>query len=159
MIEWIQENVFGNATLMLTAFGFVKAFAVCMFALNVGVILTWAERRVRCMIQDAIGPNRAGIPLPGKVAAIAVAAGPSMTAALAVVGVAFLLADFGVDQAWWGMLFSQAAIFVTWVTLASISRAARRSEVKNAIEKEISAFAPRDIALVGIFAHVALWAL
>ncbi len=155
-LTWFQDEILADTNLIRTVFGFVKAFAVCMFALNVGVILTWAERRIRTMIQDGIGPNRAAIPLPGKVAAIAVAAGPSFTAAAAVLGLAALVHAMNGDKAWWGMLFSQGAIFFTWVTLSAISRSVRKTGAKNAIEREVSAFAPRSIALVGVCAHIAL---
>lgn len=155
-LTWFQDEILADTVLIRTVFGFVKAFAVCMFALNVGVILTWAERRVRCMIQDGIGPNRASIPLPGKVAAIGVAAGPAFTAAGAVLALAALVQSQGWDKAWWGMVFSQGAIFITWLTLAAISRAARRDGAQNAIEREISAFSPRGIALTGVFSHMGL---
>lgn len=155
-LKWFQDEILADTNLIRTVFGFVKAFAVCMFALNVGVVLTWAERRIRTMIQDGIGPNRAAIPLPGKVAAIVVAAGPSLTAAGAVLGLATLVHVMDGDKAWWGMLFSQGAIFVTWITLAAISRSVRKAGATNAIEKELSAFAPRSIALSGVVAHIAL---
>lgn len=145
---------------LVPAIGFLKAFAVCMFALNVGVILTWAERRVRCMIQDAIGPNRAGIPLPGKVAAIAVAAGPAVTAAGAVVGLALLLDYLEVDKSSWGMVFGQGFIFVTWLTLSAISRAVRNSGATNPVEAAIASWGtPRGIALTGFGFHFGLWGM
>lgn len=148
-----------SSEFLVPAIGFGKAFAVCMFALNVGVILTWAERRIRTMIQDAIGPNRAGIPLPGKVAAVMVAAGPSMTAAAVIVGLAFLLDHLVADKAFWGMIFAQGAVFITWLTLAAISRAVRHSGATNALEKEIAALPPRGVAMTGIAFQVGVFAV
>src|SRR5688572_10787800 len=62
VMEFLSSSVF-----LLGLFGFLKAFFVAMFGLNLGVILTWVERRMRGMIQDSIGPNRAAIPVPGPV--------------------------------------------------------------------------------------------
>ena len=67
-------------SLSLAAIFLLKAFVVAMFAMNVGVILTWVERRMRGMIQDCPGPNRAGIPVPGWLAA-GLATGPAFLAA------------------------------------------------------------------------------
>ncbi len=71
MIEFLSSSAF-----LLPFYGFLKAFFVAMFGLNLGVILTWVERRMRGMIQDSIGPNRAAIPVPGPVAA-GLALGPA----------------------------------------------------------------------------------
>lgn len=139
--------------------GFGKAFAVAMFGLNVGVVLTWAERRIRTMIQDGIGPNRAGIPLPGKVAAIGLAAGPSMTVAAIVIGLALLLDHLAVDKAFWGMVLSQAALFVSWVTVAAISRGVRNSGAQTWIDQEIGSLPPRGIAMTGIGLQLVVLAL
>ncbi len=133
--------------------GLLKAVAVCMFALNVGVILTWAERRVRCMIQDGIGPNRAGIPLSGKVASIGLALGPAGTAAAAVLAVAGLVKHYEGDLATWGRFFMHGFIFLLWMTCSAISRAARKTGPRNLVEKEISDTPPRAIALGGIGVH------
>lgn len=160
LLVWFQDEILSDTALIQTVFGFVKAFAVCMFALNVGVILTWAERRIRCMIQDGIGPNRAAIPLPGKVAAIGVAAGPAFTAAGVVLGLAILLDALSADQAWWGNLFLQGGLFVTWLLLAAISRAARRMGARNEIERIIVSLGPpRGVALVGISLQIVFLAL
>ena len=46
----------------------LRAFVVVMFAMNVAVLLTWADRRQGAAIQDRVGPNRAVIWIPTKVA-------------------------------------------------------------------------------------------
>lgn len=150
-----SANFFTSAAFLIPALGFVKAFAICMFALNVGVILTWVERRVRCMIQDCIGPNRAAIPMPGKVAAVGLALGPGGTAAVGVLGLAYLVSDLGGDLSSWGMTFLQGTILLGWITFAGISRAVHRTGVGNALEQEIASLGrPRTIALVGVSLHI-----
>jgi NADH-quinone oxidoreductase subunit H len=151
-----SSSFFTSASFLIPSLGFLKAFAICMFALNVGVVLTWAERRIRCMIQDCIGPNRAAIPIPGKVAAVGLAMGPGATAALAVLGLAYLVDDLGGDLASWGMAFLQGAILLAWITAAGISRAVHRTGRGNALEQEIASLgAPRTIALFGVALHFA----
>ena len=155
-----MSEFFMSSEFLVPLLGGLKAFAVCMFALNIGVILTWVERRVRGMIQDCIGPNRAGVPMPGKVAAIGLALGPGMTAALAVLGLAVLLHVQEMDKATFGTLFLQAGIFLLWVTLAAISRAARRDGAKNAVEEFVVGLGPaRAIAATGLSAHLIFFAL
>ena len=150
MSEFLMSSEF-----LVPAIGGLKAVAVCMFALNVGVILTWVERRMRGMIQDCIGPNRAGIPMPGKVAAVGLAAGPGMTAAAAVLAIAALVNGQAMDKSTIGAIFLQAGLFMLWVTLSAISRAAHRDGAKNAVEAFVVGFGPpRAIALTGVLSHV-----
>lgn len=154
-MEFLSSSAF-----LVALFGGLKGFAICMFALNVGVILTWVERRWRGMIQDCIGPNRAAIPMPGKVAAIGLAAGPGMTAAAAVLGIAALVHVQEMDKATFGCVFLQGGIFMLWVTLAAIGRAARRDGARNGVEEFIVGFGPpRGIALTGLVAHAVFLAL
>src|SRR6201992_1107330 len=61
----------------------LKAFVVVMFAMNVAVILTWADRRQGAMIQDRVGPNRAVAWIP-TVVAQGRAAGPALLAVAAI---------------------------------------------------------------------------
>jgi NADH-quinone oxidoreductase subunit H len=155
MIEFLQSNEF-----LVPLIGGLKAFAVCMFGLNVGVILTWAERRVRCMIQDCIGPNRAAIPLPGKVAAIALAAGPGLTAAAVVLGLAGFIHSQGMDKSSFGSVFLQGGIFMLWFTLSAIGRAVHRDGARNGVEAFIASLgSPRSIALTGITTNLLFFAL
>lgn len=154
-MEFLSSSEF-----LVTLFGGLKGFAICMFALNVGVILTWVERRWRGMIQDCIGPNRASIPLPGKVAAIGLAAGPGLTAAAAVLGIAALVHVQELDKATFGGVFLQGGIFMLWLTVAAISRAARRDGARNGVEEFIVGFGPpRGIVLTGFVTHGAFLAL
>src|SRR5690606_17254314 len=118
---------------LVPAIGALKTVAICMFAINIGVILTWVERRLRGMIQDCIGPNRAGIPIPGKIATISLAAGPGLTAGAAVFGLTYLIDHFalfdsmGIERSTFGFVFIQGFIFVTWITFSAITRGVRKT--------------------------------
>src|ERR1700753_2619621 len=84
----------------------LKAFVVVMFAMNVAVILTWADRRQGAMIQDRVGPNRAVAWIP-TVVAQGLAAGPAI---LVVAAIAFVVVKLEPPPELRGeraMLFSQ----------------------------------------------------
>jgi NADH-quinone oxidoreductase subunit H len=144
-------------TLELAAIFLLKAFVVAMFAMNVGVILTWVERRMRTMIQDCPGPNRAGIPVPGWLAA-GLATGPAF---LAAAGVALLAWSNRAEAEWsaWGILFFQGAIFMLWVTTASIARVVANRGPKNSFDQFVASLGtPRSIVGVGLLLHVVVLA-
>jgi NADH-quinone oxidoreductase subunit H len=138
--------------------GFLKAFVVAMFGLNLGVILTWVERRMRGMIQDSIGPNRAAIPVPGVVAA-GLAAGPAFLIAAGVLFAAFVspLKDATEEHAFYGGLFTHAGLFIFWLSTAAIARSAQQLGAKNELEKFLADLgSPRTIATVGALLHPTL---
>src|ERR1700712_3631039 len=87
----------------------LKAFVVIMFAMNVAVLLTWADRRQGAMIQDRVGPNRAVAWIP-TIAAPGLAVGPAL---LAVGGIAFVMVKMAPTPEVKGeraMLFAQLGI-------------------------------------------------
>ncbi|OQX68872.1 MAG: hypothetical protein B6A08_07755 [Sorangiineae bacterium NIC37A_2] len=144
-------------SLAIIGIDFLKAFAVAMFAMNVGVILTWVERRMRGMIQDSVGPNRAAIPVPGFVAA-GLATGPAFLLAGSVLYLAFgSELPESEDAVFYGKLMLQAGVLVGWVTLAAIARSAQESGARNPLEQAIASLgSPRGIALGGVLLQVAL---
>ncbi len=144
-------------TLALAGIFLLKAFVVAMFAMNVGVILTWVERRMRGMIQDCPGPNRAGIPVPGWLAA-GLATGPAF---LAAAGVALLAWSnrAEAESSSWGCLFFQGAIFMLWVTTASIARVVATRGPKNSFDQFVASLGtPRSIVGVGLLLHLVVLA-
>src|SRR5688572_4562724 len=150
----MNSDFFTSSEFLVPLIGGLKGFAVCMFGLNVGVVLTWVERRMRGMIQDSIGPNRAAIPLPGVVAAGA-ATGP----ALLLAGLVGLLGYFswGELAAYesWGSVLLHGGIFLTWMTLSLIARVVRKQGPANELEKMIGELGgPRPIFYVGLAAHL-----
>jgi len=159
-MESVSEFL-SSATFLLPLGGFLKAFFVAMFGLNLGVILTWVERRMRGMIQDSIGPNRAAIPLPGPVAG-GLAFGPAALGAAAVVGLWFSLSQDGGASAHpgWGMIFTQAATFLIWAFSAIMARIVRERGAENAFEEQFTDLGePRGIVVAGILVQLALVAL
>lgn len=154
-----MSEFFGSSDFLLPFFGFLKAFVVAMFGMNVGVVLTWVERRMRAMIQDSVGPNRANIPLPGKLAAV-LAAAPALLVAGVVVGTAARYQRAVESHASWGLLFTHAAIFLLWLTTAAVARAVRARGPENAVERLILDLGtPRSIVLAGFGAHMFVAAL
>src|SRR3984957_20092734 len=53
-------------TLTQLVWTLIKILIMVMFVLKLAAILTWADRRQSSMIQDRIGPHRAGIRIFGK---------------------------------------------------------------------------------------------
>lgn len=154
MPEFIASSSF-----LLPTLGFLKAFFVAMFGLNLGVILTWVERRMRGMIQDSVGPNRAAIPLPGPVAAGA-AFVPAALGAAAVFGLWYTLHQDGQGHEGWGMIFTQSAVFIIWAFSAVMARVVTARGAANAFEEQFEALgSPRGIVVVGLLVHLALIAL
>ncbi len=145
-------------TLTLAAIFLLKAFVVAMFAMNVGVILTWVERRMRGMIQDCPGPNRAGIPVPGWLAA-GLATGPAF---LVAAGVAFLTWSNREEasSSSLGMLFFQGAILMMWLTTACIARVVAERGPRNSFDTFVASLGtPRSIVGMGLLLHVVFLAV
>lgn len=151
MSEFLTDSSF-----LLPALGFAKAFFVAMFGLNLGVILTWVERRMRGMIQDSVGPNRAAIPMPGKLAA-GLAFGPALLAALAVLFIWFALTQPEAtlaERESVGPLFTHLGIFILWLSAAAVSRAAHRRGGDNGVERLLTELGPpRAIVVGGLIVH------
>ncbi len=134
----------------------LKAFAVVMFGMNVGVILTWVDRRQGAMMQDRVGPERAGVYLPKRMAQ-----GALLGPAIGTAAIVFYLAWAGRDlegAAYTGraMLFSQLAILFTWLTFLVIAGRIRRRGVKNPFDAFIATLGdPRRFFYAGFGAHLA----
>ncbi len=136
----------------------LKAFVIVMFAMNVAVILTWADRRQGSMIQDRVGPNRAvaWIPTPAAQALC-------LLPALGLVGGVALLArqDFeGPSRAFASVAFSQAAILFVWLTGLCIAGAVQSRGVQNSFDGFIASIGdPRRLVYGGFAAHLAALAV
>src|SRR5450432_2646213 len=131
----------------------LKAFVVVMFAMNVAVILTWADRRQGAMIQDRVGPNRAVAWIPTKVAQ-GLALGPALAV---VAGVAFVLVKLEPppqELAPRAMLFSQLGILFTWLTFVVIAGKVQTRGVQSSFDAWLYSLGdPRRIFYAGLFAH------
>ncbi len=143
----------------LTLIGFLlfilKAFVVVMFAMNVAVILTWADRRQGAMIQDRVGPNRAVAWIP-TVVAQGLAAGPAL---LAVAAIGFAVVKLEPPPELRGeraMLFSQLGILLTWLTGVVIAGKVQTRGVQNSFDAWLFSLGdPRRIFYAGLAAHFA----
>src|SRR5688500_17161536 len=102
-----------NLDLLLVLLFGIKAFVIAMFAMNVAVILTLADRRQGAMIQDRVGPNRAVAWIPTKVAQ-ALAVLPALGVVALILLVVTQFPPEGVARTNRALLFSQLAILFTW---------------------------------------------
>jgi NADH-quinone oxidoreductase subunit H len=130
-----------------------KALFYALFAMNLAVILTWADRRQGAMIQDRVGPNRAVIFMPGKLAAIA-----ALLPALGVGGLVLFWTtktDFDASSRMVASaVFSQAAILVTWLTATAIAGRVRVRGVRSSFDVFVRGLGdPRRFVAVGLVLH------
>ncbi|HEX4338944.1 MAG TPA: complex I subunit 1 family protein [Polyangiaceae bacterium] len=135
-------------------FAFGKAFFVVMFAMNVAVILTWADRRYGALLQDRVGPERAVIWLPRRVAQAM-----AFLPALAVAGGVLLFAEANKEdvpgRAGNALFLAQGAIFMTWFTGLVIAGAVKARGPRDSFEAFIRSIGdPRVFFYAGLVAHV-----
>src|SRR5689334_15906375 len=128
----------------------VKVVLVVLVFMHVAVFLTWADRRQGAMIQDRIGPNRAVLWLPTKIAQ-GMAMGPAVLVAAAVVFLAWRGDPSDPDRTQHAMIFSQLAIFFTWATGIGIASAVRNRGPRNSFDVWIQSLGePRNIFYAGL---------
>ena len=131
-------------------------FLALLFCMPVAVLLTWADRRQGAMIQDRVGPNRAGIFMPGKLAAAAVSLPAFAVAGLALAWAAFNKNEGGTHIGL-GIVSSQLAIASIWITLFVIAGRIRVRGLLNGFDVFVHALGdPRGILGVGLLANLAL---
>lgn len=131
----------------------LKAFVVVMFAMNVAVILTWADRRQGAMIQDRVGPNRAVAWIPTKIAQ-GIALGPALAVVLGVCFVVLKLEPPPEELGGRAMLFSQLGILFTWLTGVVLAGKVQTRGVQNSFDAWLYSLGdPRRIFYGGLFAH------
>ncbi|HET9932979.1 MAG TPA: complex I subunit 1 family protein [Polyangiaceae bacterium] len=136
----------------------LRAFVVVMFAMNVAVLLTWADRRQGAAIQDRVGPNRAVIWIPTPIAQ-ALALLPALGLAG---GVLLLLAkhDFeGPMKPFAAAAFSHLAILWVWLTGLIIAGLVAARGARNSFDVFIASIGnPRRFFYAGFAAHLILFA-
>src|SRR6187402_470997 len=132
-------------------------FAVAMFAMNLAVILTWVDRRQGSMIQDRVGPNRAVAWLPTPIAQ-GLVFGPAVLVAVGVLGYCFKFEVTGAAQEQRGMLFSQLAVLLLWLTGCVIASKVKARGARSSFDLWIQTLGePRYIFFAGLLAHVLLF--
>jgi NADH-quinone oxidoreductase subunit H len=133
----------------------LKAFFVVMFAMNVAVILTWADRRYGALLQDRIGPDRAVVWLPRRVAQ-ALAVLPALAVIAGTLAFAHANKNDVESKPGNAMLLTHGAIFIIWFTGLVISGAVKRRGAQSWFDSFIESFGdPRHFFYGGLVAHVA----
>jgi NADH-quinone oxidoreductase subunit H len=132
-------------------------FAVAMFAMNFAVVLTWVDRRQGAMIQDRVGPNRAVAWIPTPIAQ-GLALGPAVLLAVGVLGYVHTHDVTGAELEGRGLLFSQLAVLLLWLTGCVIASQVKARGPKSSFDLWIQSLGePRFIFFGGLVAHVALF--
>lgn len=131
-----------------------KALFYALFAMNLAVILTWQDRRQGSMIQDRVGPNRAVIFMPGKLAALA-AFLPAVALGAFVLWRTTTL-DLDAESRQYGAFaYSQLAILATWITAVSIAGRVRVRGPRNSFDVFVSGLGdPRRFVGFGLVLHL-----
>ena len=142
-----------NELVIRLAIAVGMALFYALFAMNLAVILTWADRRQGSMIQDRIGPNRAVIFMPGKVAAVG-ALLPALAVAGGVLAWAFQAETDTDSLGLVALVFSQLAIFATWVTVLAVAGRIRVRGARSSIDLFVRSLGdPRIFVWIGVGLH------
>jgi NADH-quinone oxidoreductase subunit H len=132
-------------------------FAVAMFAMNLAVVLTWVDRRQGAMIQDRVGPNRAVAWIPTPIA-MGLALGPALLLAAGVLGYVHTHDVQGAALEQRGLLFSQLAVLLLWLTGCVIASKVKARGPRNSFDLWIQTLGePRYIFFGGLLAHALLF--
>jgi NADH-quinone oxidoreductase subunit H len=132
-------------------------FAVAMFAMNLAVVLTWVDRRQGAMIQDRVGPNRAVAWIPTPIAQ-GLAVGPALLLAAGVIGYTLKFEVEGAALEQRGMLFSQLAVLLIWLTGCVIASKVKARGPRSSFDLWIQTLGePRYIFFGGLVVHVVLF--
>ena len=135
-----------------------KAVAMVLFGLGLGGLLTWADRRQGAMIQDRIGPNRAVMFVPGRLALAAILVPALLVAGLAIWFVTAFPVE-GVERASRSQLYSHTALAALWSSALVIAGRVRVRGAVGSFDRFMVGFGdPRRIFLGGLFLHVLVFA-
>ena len=133
-------------------------FLALLFCMPVAVLLTWADRRQGAMIQDRVGPNRAAIFMPGKLAALLVFV-PALAVACLALSWAWFNKVEGDTPVALGVISNQLAIASVWITLFVIAGRIRVRGLSNSFDVFVSGLGdPRAILAVGMLVNIGLLA-
>ncbi|MCA9647591.1 MAG: hypothetical protein KC492_43175, partial [Myxococcales bacterium] len=135
-----------------------KAFTVVVaLSLNIAGLLTWVDRRQGAILQDRVGPERAVVWIPKRIAQGAVV-GPAVLVAGGALALFFLSDAEGVTRTTRAVLFSHLAVFITWFTALVIAGRIKLRGVKNSFDRFIASVGdPRRIFYVGLMVHGAIF--
>lgn len=130
---------------------------VVMISLNIGGLLTWVDRRQGAILQDRVGPDRAVVWIPKRIAQGAVL-GPAVLLSLGALGWFFASDAEGIARTTRALVFAHLAVFVTWFTCLVIAGRIKVRGVTNSFDQFIASIGePRWIFYTGISVHGALF--
>ncbi len=134
-----------------------KAFtAVVALSLNIAGILTWVDRRQGALSQDRVGPERAVVWIPKRVAQGGVVV-PAVLVAAGALALFFGSDAEGVTRTTRAVVFSHLAVFMTWFTALVIAGRIKVRGIKGSFDRFIASIGdPRRIVYTGLVAHLAL---
>jgi len=133
-----------------------KSLFLIALGMGVGVLLTWADRRQGAMIQDRVGPNRAVVFLPGRLAALLMLLPALVLAAGLMVG-AFWLGQSSEARHLGGLIALHLAVAAIWVTALVIGGRVRVRGARNSLDLALLRLGnPRRFVLIGILVHLLL---
>ncbi|MBN2197466.1 MAG: NADH-quinone oxidoreductase subunit H [Polyangiaceae bacterium] len=129
-------------------------FVVAVLSLGIGGLLTWADRRQGAMIQDRIGPNRAVLWLPKRLAQ-ALALGPALLVAAGMVAVALVSRSLaGEARTERAFVFGHLAVLLVWLTGLSVSRVVAARGVRSSFDAFVAWIGDsRRFFFAGLVAH------
>jgi len=141
-----------------------KAAFVVLFGMNLGVLLTWTDRRQGAMMQDRIGPNRAVIWLPTRMVQAILVLGALGATGATLLAAQALRPEEGAPSTLSALLFGELALFLSWFTMVLIASGVHARGARNSFDRFAAGLAAalggaRFIALAGMVAQVALFFL
>lgn len=130
------------------------ALFYALFPMTLAVFLTWQDRRQGSMINDRVGPHRAVVWLPGKLAAV----GTLLPALAAAAGIIAWVVQVEMDAETRGLsalVFSQLAILATWLTALTIGGRIRVRGVRSSFDVFVRSLGdPRRFVWIGLGLHI-----
>ncbi|MDX2054318.1 MAG: complex I subunit 1 family protein [Polyangiaceae bacterium] len=139
-----------------------KSAFVVLFGMNLGVLLTWTDRRQGAMMQDRIGPNRAVIWLPTRIVqAVLVLAALGAGGATLFAAQALKSGGVAVPSTASAVLFGELALFLSWFTFIVIASRVRARGARNSFDRFVADLSAafggaRFVALAGMIAQLVL---
>ena len=130
-----------------------KAAGVVLFTLTLAAVLTWTDRRQGAMMADRVGPNRAVVFLPTRLAQVALVV-PALAAVGLFLGWVSEHKAEGVERTDLAITYTHLAIAALWVTGLGIAGHVRKAGPRSSFDLAIASLGdPRIILYFGLALH------